>query len=63
MERMSDELLAKFLDDLAHITDGTLPAWLVDGAKFCAETLAAERHQAWINRMRDDRRWRSPSQA
>lgn len=33
--------LRTFRDDLAHVTDPTLPAWLVDGARRCADSLEA----------------------
>lgn len=40
---MDNRLLRIFLDDLNHVTDPKLPAWLVDGANYCARTLAKER--------------------
>jgi hypothetical protein len=43
-EGMSAHLLVTFLDDLDHIDANTkIPAWVTEGAKFCARTLAAER--------------------
>jgi len=37
---MTPELLITFRSDLETITDSTLPAWLIEGAKLCAATLA-----------------------
>lgn len=47
---MTDEQLVIFINDLDNVTDITLPAWLVDGAKFCAGTLYMERKQTWIDK-------------
>ena len=40
---MTPELLMAFRHDLAAITNTRIPAWLVEGAKLCAATLAAVR--------------------
>jgi hypothetical protein len=40
---MNPEILASFRRDLDAITDPKLPAWLVDGAKFCAASLEKDR--------------------
>jgi hypothetical protein len=45
---MTPALLMAFRHDLENVTDLRIPAWLVDGAKLCAATLAAVRGAAEV---------------